>query len=67
VLRKDFAEEFNRLEKLPRAELLIANGEHGMIGEGLVQGRERRRVNGLGQVNAEDFRAGVRRKRPDRK
>jgi hypothetical protein len=67
VLREDFSEEFHRLQKLRRAEVLIANGEHRVIREGLVQGRARCLVNGLAQVNAVDFRSGMRGKRLDRK
>ena len=67
VLREDFSEELHRLQKLRRAELLIANGEHRMIREGLIQGRARCLVNGLAQVNAADFRSGMRGKRLDRK
>jgi len=67
VLRKYLTEQFHRLQKLRRAERLVANAKNGVIDEGLVQSRAGGVVDGLSQIDAADLGACVCRQRLDRK
>ena len=66
MLRENLAENPHGLQKFRRAQLLIADRQHGMVFEGAVEAGARRFIDRPAQVEAADLGAGMRRQRRDR-
>src|SRR5450432_2206576 len=58
-LRIDVAKQTARLEHLLGIEALIAEHQHPMVGEGAIEALDHGALDGGGQIDAKDLRAGL--------
>ena len=58
-LRIDVAEQTARLEHLLGIETRISKHQHPMVGEGAIEAPDHGALDGSGQVDANDLRAGM--------
>lgn len=66
VLRKYLAKEANRGQQLMWCQMLIAKHQDRTVDEAAIEPRSHGVIDGLGEINATDFRPGVLGKRNDR-